>query len=192
MLTILEVSNFVDPRASERQRAGAGRVRWVIVRPGEGTWTQAHGRELLIEHVEGRRVGNAEQRVLGSAARLRALVQLHRPSVIVCGSPALMPALVHMSGFRLAPRPALIGAWQADVAGALVRRELGRVDRRLASVGARALGWWTEQGLGSLDAVVVGSRSAARELWGRGLDRIFVAPRGVDLERFSPDLDGSG
>ncbi|KIG13883.1 hypothetical protein DB30_07436 [Enhygromyxa salina] len=188
VLTILEVSNFVDPRVDdERQRAGAGRVRWVSVRPGAGTWTQARGREFLIEHVEGQRIAGLDQPVLVRPARLRALVQLHRPSVIVCGSPASMPALVQLSGLRLDPRPALIGAWQADALGGAVRRELGRVDERLAAVGGRALGWWTKQGLRSLDAVVVGSRSAALDLWGRGVDRIYVAPRGVDLERFSPD-----
>lgn len=189
MLTILEVSNFDHPRSTERRRAGAGRVRWVLVAPGEGTWTQARGRELLIEHVQGRRVAGSERRVLVEASRLRALVQLHRPAVIVCGSPALMPALVHLSGFRLDPRPALIGAWHADVSGAFVQRELGRLDRRLGQIGGRALGWWTKQGLGSFDAVVVGSHSAARELWARGVDRIYVAPRGVDLERFSPQRD---
>ncbi|PRP90838.1 GDP-mannose-dependent alpha-mannosyltransferase [Enhygromyxa salina] len=193
MLTILEVSNA--PRASARRpdpgpEAEAAPLRRVIVEPDRASWTEAHGRDRLIEHVEAPLLpGSTTERALIRARGLRELVQLHRPAAIVCGSPVLLPALVRLAGYRLEPRPARVGSWQGDGSEAYLRRELARVDPRVVEPGARALAWWTRQGLASFDAVFVGSRDAGRRLWARGIDRIYYVPRGVDLDRFTPDAE---
>lgn len=186
MLTILEVGNIDGDRARELQACPNPEVRWVLVQPDRATWTEAHGRGLIIEHVEAPSLfPGAEQRTLVRGRLLRDLVQLHRPAAIACGSPLLLPSMIQIASGRLTPRPALIGVWQADVT-ALVRRELSRVDARVAEWGARASRFWAAQGLASLDAVFVGGRRAARRLWAHGVDRIYHTPRGVDLELFHP------
>jgi alpha-1,6-mannosyltransferase len=157
----------------------------VLVQPDRATWTEAQGRETIIEHVEAPPLfPGAEQRTLVRGRALRDLIQLHRPAAIACGSPLLLPSLIQVASGRLSPRPALIGTWHADVTST-VHRELSRIDARMAELGARASRWWATQGLASLDAVFVGSRAAARRLWAQGIDRIYHTPRGVDLEVFS-------
>jgi alpha-1,6-mannosyltransferase len=184
MLTILEVGNIDGDRARELQACPDPEVRWVLVQPDRATWTEAHGRGLIVEHVEAPSwFAGAEQRTLVRGRVLRDLVQLHRPAAIACGSPLLLPSMIQLASGRLAPRPALIGVWHADVTS-LVRRELSRVDVRVAEWGARASRFWAAQSLASLDAVFVGSRRAARQLLAHGVDRIYHTPRGVDLEAF--------
>jgi alpha-1,6-mannosyltransferase len=186
MLTILEVGNIDGDRVRELQACPDPGVRWVLVQPDRATWTEAHGRGLIVEHVEGpSSFAGAEQRTLIRGRALRDLVSLHRPAAIACGSPLLLPSMIQLAGGRLTPRPALIGVWHADVTS-LVRRELSRVDVRVAEWGARASRFWAAQGLASLDAVFVGSRRAAEQLSANGVDRIYHTPRGVDLEVFRP------
>jgi alpha-1,6-mannosyltransferase len=199
MLTILEVGNIDGDRARELQACPDPEVGWVLVQPDRATWTEAHGRELIVEHVEAPSLfAGAEQRTLVRGGALRDLVQLHRPAAIACGSPLLLPSMIQIASGRLLPRPALIGVWHADVTS-LVRRELSRVDARVAELGARASRFWAAQGLASLDAVFVGSRRAAGRLRTHGVDRIYHTPRGVDVELFRPasrervgELEGTG
>lgn len=180
MLTILEVGNIDGDRVRELQTCTDPEVRWVLVQPDRATWTEAHGRELIVEHVAARS-GNT---LVGTRA-LRDLVQLHRPAAIACGSPLSSASLMKLASGRLVPRPALVGVWRADVS-ALVRRELLRVDVRVAELGARASRVWAAQALAGFDAVFVGSRRVAGQLRAHGVDRIYHTPRGVDLELFRP------
>jgi glycosyltransferase involved in cell wall biosynthesis len=199
MLTILEVGQVDGDRARNLQACPDPEVRWVLVQPDRATWTEARGRDLIIEHVEAplllpsSRVASAQSpsppeakrstRVRGRA--LRDLIQLHRPAAIACGSPLLLPSVIQLASGRLLPRPALIGVWHTDVTS-LVHRELARIDSRVAELGARASTWWATRGLASLDAVFVGSRRAARRLWAHGVDRLYLTRRGVDVDEFCP------
>jgi alpha-1,6-mannosyltransferase len=192
MLTILEVGLVDADRARDLRacpgfhgREASPEVRCVLVQPDRATWTEAQGRDTIIEHVEAPPLfPGAEQRTLVRGRALRDLIQLHRPAAIACGSPLLLPSLIQVASGRLSPRPALIGTWHADVTST-VHRELSRIDSRVAELGARASRWWATQGLASLDAVFVGSRTSARRLWAQGIDRIYHTPRGVDLDVFS-------
>lgn len=193
MLTVLEVGNVDGDRARELQawphQPGETNpeIRWVIVQPDRATWSEAHGRELIVEHVEAPSTfAGAEPRTLVRGTALRDLVQLHRPAAIACGSPLLLPSMIQLASGRLTPRPALIGLWHADVTS-IVRRELTRIDARVADLGARASRFWAAQGLASLDAVFVGSRRAAKQLQAHGVDRIYHTPRGVDVDLFAPN-----
>jgi alpha-1,6-mannosyltransferase len=187
MLTILEVGNIDGDRARELQACPDPEVRRVLVQPDRATWTEARGRDLIIEHVEGpSSFAGVEQRTLVRGTALRDLVQLHRPAAIACGSPLLLPSIIQLASGRLVPRPALIGVWHADVTS-LVRRELSRVHVRVAELGTRASRFWAAQGLAGLDAVFVGSRRTAGQLMAHGVDRIYHTPRGVDLEVFRPN-----
>lgn len=196
MLTILDVNNFWSPKGGGVRRyhleklafmAERDDVRYVFVQPDHGTWTEARGRNLIIEHVRApHQPMTRDYRMLVEPRVLRELVQLQRPSVIECGSPAVLPALVHLASLRLDPRPALVGFWHADFPRTYVARKLGEVDPRLAEPGERAAWWWARRGYGSLDAVFVASRRVARNLLTHGLDRLYYTPLGVDCRQFEP------
>lgn len=195
MLTILEVGNVDDDRirglrACLEPAGGREGLRWVVVQPGPATWTEAHGHELLVEHVQApSRVAGAQWLGRVGGGVLRDLVQLHRPAAIVCGWPWATPGPIALASARLVPRPALIGVAHGDLA-ALVHHELAHVGVRAADLAARASGWWAVQALGSFDAVFIDTLRAARRLWAHGLDRIYRVPRGLDLEEFSPKRSG--
>jgi glycosyltransferase involved in cell wall biosynthesis len=180
MLTVLEVGHVDDDRVRELRVGPDPELRRVLVRPGRATWTEAYGRETVVEHVAA-----ARWPALVGGAALRDLVQLHRPAAIACGWPGVSPLSLQLAGARLVPRPVLIGIVHGGVAS-VVRRELAGVNARLAEFGVRASSWWGAHSLASFDAVFVDSRRAARRLWGPGVDRIYHVPRGVDLEEFSP------
>jgi hypothetical protein len=131
----------------------------VLVRPGPATWTEAHGREVIVEHVATR------WPVLAGGMALLDLVQLYRPAAIACGWPGLSPGLLRVASARLVPRPALIGVVHA--------------------VPAASVPWWAAQALASFDAVFVADHRAARRLWAHGVERIYLVPRGIDLDEFS-------
>lgn len=193
MLTIMEVSNFQPRHPAEREAEGIEGVRRVIVVADRGSWTEAHGRQLLIEHVEAP-AGASDEPTLLAPRRLRELVQLHRPAAILCRSPLWVPALTHLASGRLDPRPALVGVASVDPLE-LGARLLGRARASgraglgqglLARAGADAARIWITQTLASLDAIFVATRELGRRLWSRGLDRLYWVPPGVELERFSP------
>jgi len=168
-------------------------ARWIVVQPDRGTWTEARGRQLLIEHVEAPRWAlRTPEQALVSTVRLLELTQLHRPAAIICHSPVLLPIVARIAARVLEPRPAVICTWVDAGARAWARRGLGRLDARLAEHGARAWGWWTEQGLASFDALFVSTRGAATQLRRRGLERLYYVPRGVDLVRFHPGRAAAG
>lgn len=196
MLTILEVSNF--DRSGDRARgaalvaAGRPDLRWVLIEPDHSSWTEAEDHELIVEHVAAPPLVGGRRRALLRAQALRDLVQLHRPAAIVCGSPLVLPALLHLCARRLSPRPALVGRWRGSAVEPL-RRELAGLDARLGSIGARlgprgarAASWWAAQGLASFDAVFVDSRAMAARLQARGLEHLHVVPTGVEL----PSIEG--
>lgn len=196
MLTILDVNNFWSPVGGGVRRYHLEKLafmrsredlRYVFVQPDEGDWTESERHGLVIEHVEAPTQPRTEDyRMIVQARKLRELVQLHRPHVIECGSPALLPVLLHLASFRLNPRPALVGFWHADFPRAYVGRKLGEIDPRLGARGEEAAWWWARRGYGSFDAVFVASRSVGRELIRHGLERLYYTPLGVDSERFSP------
>lgn len=193
MLTVLDVDDSWGAAAEDARRYQSEKlaclqqrsdVRHIVVMPDSGTWTSVHGR-TLIEHVEAPlRPGSVTERTLVSG--LRDLVQLHRPSVIECGSPALLPLLIQVAAARLDPRPALIGHWHGDLARGRVGPSLAAIGPRLAAAGERAADWWSRQGYAGLDAVLVPSRDEARMLLARGVERLYLTPMGVDAECFAP------
>ncbi len=196
MLTILDVNNFWSPvgggvrryhlekLAFMRARAD---VRYIFVQPDTHTWTEASEGNVVIEHLAApNQPRTKDYRMIVEPRDLRALVQLHRPHVIECGSPAVLPLLVQLAGYRLHPRPTLVGFWHADFPRTYIARKLGELDPRLADPGERAAWWWARRGYGNFDAVFVASRRVADNLMVHGLDRLFYTPLGVDCERFSP------
>jgi alpha-1,6-mannosyltransferase len=194
MLTILDVldSTAEDARAywSEKLAYLQDRtdLRYVAVVPDVGTWTSVRG-QGLIEHVEAPlRPGSGSERTLISGRALRDLVQLHRPSVIECGSPAVLPMLIQLAAGRLEPRPALIGHWHGDLSRAWISPAVGP---RIAAAGERAADWWSRTSYAGLDAVLVPSRDEAQMLFARGVDRLYLTPMGIDAERFAPQRRAS-
>lgn len=148
MLTVLEVGHVDDDRVRELSACPDAELRRVLVRPGGATWTEAHGRELVVEHVAA-----APWLAWATGAALRDLVQLHRPAAIVCGWPEVSAIAARLASGRLVPRPALIARVRTDST------------------------WWEAPMLAGFDAVFVHERGLARRLWGLGVDRIFHVPR---------------
>src|SRR5690606_3559907 len=151
-----------------------------------GTWTSVRG-SALVEHVEGPLwPGSERERMLVSGRRVRDLIQLHRPSVIECGSPTLVPMLIQLAAARLDPRPALIGYWHGEPT------RVWPTGPRMVAAAERALGWWSRQGYAGLDAVLVPSRDQAQMLLARGVERLYLTPMGVDGQRFAPQRRAAG
>ena len=213
MLTILDVRNTWSRAADDADRYLAEKIeftqgrpdlRHIVIQPDTGDWTERRG-HTLIEHVGGLGhelgqeltrlgVGRLGSRVAGlgrsraglvPGRRLRELVQLHRPDVIECGSPVLLPALVQVAAARLSPRPALIGHWHGDLAHA-VRPRVAQVDARLANVAEQTTDWVTRTGYAGFDAVFVPSPAEAQQLRLGGVERLYLTPLGVDADRFTP------
>ena len=180
--------------------SGAGSLTealgYVLVRPAVGRWTEASSRTAVVEHLDCRTLPDG--RPAFDPRRLRELIQLHRPRLILCPSPLLMPASLWLSGLRLDPRPALVGLWPnqeermpehqvAQVGAALLRtlprlapalrERLPQVSRRLPALGEDALWRWIQLSYGSLDAVFVTDADQAEALRRRGIERLFVLPR---------------
>ncbi|MFO7566116.1 MAG: glycosyltransferase [Enhygromyxa sp.] len=205
MLTILDVTDSWGPHsgpkfpgspaAEDARRYSSEKLaylqdradlRYVVVVPDSGTWTERRGR-ALIEHVEApERPGSPGERMLVSSRRLRELVQLHRPRVIECGSPTVMPMLIQLAAARLDPRPALLGYWHGDLTREVIAPRLAAIGPRVAAAGERVAAWWSRQGYAGLDAVLVPSRDEARTLFARGVDRLYWTPMGVDAACFAP------
>jgi alpha-1,6-mannosyltransferase len=196
MLTILDVHGLRAPLPSDLRRYHATKlafmqaradVRYVLVQPGRGSWTEARARHVLVEHVEAVPwPASLDERSLDAARKLRDLAQLHRPNVIACGSAALLPIVLRIAGGRLRPQPALIGTWHAESGRerALPNHEFAL--GRWADAGERVSRWWSVQAYAGLDAVFVRTPEDGAALRSQGIERLYLTPMGIDLEVYSP------
>lgn len=197
MLTVLDANNFWSPSGGgvrryqlEKLRCFEGRddVRYVFVQNDARRFTERRGENVVVEHVVAPSPpGGGDYRAMVLPGALRRLVAEHRPDVIECGSPYVMPLLVRLAGRHVSPRPALVGFWHADFPRAYAGRKIGDLNAALAEPAERAAWWWARRGYGAFDAIFVASRAVARNMQEHGLDRLYYTPLGVDAVRFSPE-----
>ena len=124
MLTILDISNHWSEtdggvRRYQLEKCAAlskrAEVRHILVTPDRLRATTPMQSGVIREHVRAPEIpGTGGYRYLLSARELAEVIAEHRPEVIVCGSPIVMPALVKRA-LRLAKHEAvLVGFWHAD------------------------------------------------------------------------------
>lgn len=164
MLTILEVDDFWSPPDPEAQRNLAAKrraleqrddLRYVFLQADHQRYTEAQG-GVIVEHVIAPTLPGSDRPAV-LLRPLTELIQLHRPSAILCRATIVKLLALGLASFRLAPRPALIGRW----------RGVPTHERKVWKLTPRARGF---------DAVLVANHAeaeAAREL---GLARLYLVP----------------
>jgi alpha-1,6-mannosyltransferase len=196
MLTILDVNNSWSPTGGgvrryqlEKMRHFSGRegVHYIFVMPGDETRTERHAPGVTIEHLESTSVpGTGAYRHVVRSGGLREILQRHRPDVIECGSPWIMPILVERAVARLDYEPATVGFWHADFPRAYVGRFFKRIHRNLEEPSESAGWWWARRHYGRFDGIFVASRWVGDNMRRHGLERLYYTPLGVDTDLFDP------
>lgn len=165
MLTILEVDDFwsrpdegIRRNTTEKIAAFERRddLRYVFVSADQQRYTEARGEHVLIEHVIAPKLPGSERPTV-LLRPLTEMIQLHRPTAIVCRAAIVMLLAIGLASFRLAPRPVLIGRWRG------------------VGVGERTA-WKLTRRVRGFDAVLVDNRAEASEAMQLGLDRLYLVP----------------
>jgi hypothetical protein len=164
-LTILEVDDFwsrpdegVRRNTTEKLRVLERRedLRYVFVQADHQRYAEARGGHVVIEHIVAPKLPGSE-RPTASLRPLTELIQLHRPTAIVCRAGIVMLLSVGLASLRLTPRPALIGRFRGVGLG---ERPAWKLTRRVRG----------------FDAVLVADRAEADEALELGLDRLYLVP----------------
>lgn len=196
MLNILDISNHWSPTGGGVRRyqlekcaafADTPDVRHILVTPDNERDTESLGRDVIRERVPAPLVpGTGGYRYLLRAPALTSLLRQHRPDVVVCGSPIVMPGIVRRAITEAGIDAATVGFWHADFPRTYAGRAFARLHSRLESAGERLGWWWARRTYGRFDATLVASHTVAATMVRAGLRRIWYSPLGVDAERFHP------
>ena len=194
MLTILDISNHWSETGGgvrryqlEKCAAFAERdtLRHVLVTPDRLRATTPMRPGVVREHVRAPEIpGTGGYRYLLRSKELAELIAEHRPEVVVCGSPIVMPALIKRALRRARHDAVVVGFWHAD----FPRTYFGRAGSRLGLSGVgESLGWtWARHAYAGFDATLVASRAVGRQMLHHGLGPLYFSPLGVDTTRFHP------
>lgn len=190
-LRVLDVNNFYSPTGGGVRRYHQEKIRHLGGMKGvEYHLVVPSDREARIEqdgatlhHVPAVALGGSGYRFIVDARALRRLILAVRPDVIEIGSPYVLPDLVRHAARGTGAR--LIGFWHAHFPDAYMRRPLAAAPE-VAGLAERLGWWWARRTFGRLDHVVAAAGCLGGELGARGIDRVAIAPLGVDLELFSP------
>ncbi len=190
-LVVLDINNFYSPTGGGVRRYHQEKVRHLgrradiayhLVVPSDHD-----GREeqdgAIIHHVPALALGGSGYRFIIDALALRRLILAVRPDVIEVGSPYVLPDLVRHAARGTGAR--IVGFWHAHFPDAYMRRPLAAA-HELASVAERVGWWWARRTFGRFDHVIAAASCLEGELGARGIDRVAIAPLGVDLELFTP------
>lgn len=196
MLTVLDVSNHWSPTGGGVRRYQLAKietlsrqadVRHVLVTPERGRETLCPHDNVTVERVPAVHApGSGGYRYLLRSTPLVEVFARHRPDVVLCGSPIVMPALVRRALYRARVDAAVIGFWHADFPRTYFGRGLARFGHRPEAVAERLGWWWARREYRRFDATIVASRSVAENMRRHGIENLFVSPLGVDTETFDP------
>jgi hypothetical protein len=173
-LTILEVDDFwsrpdegTRRNTSEKIRVLEQRddLRYVFVQADHQRYSEARGTRVVIEHVIAPKLPGSERPTV-LLRPLTELIQLHRPTAIVCRAAIIMLLSVGLASLRLAPRPVLIGRWRGIGIG-------------------EAAAWKLARGRRGFDAVFVAGPQEASEARAIGIDRVRV----VAVDDFDREIE---
>jgi alpha-1,6-mannosyltransferase len=125
-------------------------------------------------------------RFLLATRTFRSIVEHERPEVIEVGSPFLVPWLTRYANRRLGA----VMTWYYHGHLPRISSPDPTAAGPLRRIGSRALGRYVRFLGDRFPTVICGSSYAARELAELGVERISVAPLGVDLVTFHPRRRG--
>lgn len=190
-LVVLDVNNFFSPTGGGVRRyhlekirhlGGRADIDYHLVVPSDRTARERDGGATL-HHMPAVALGGSGYRFIVDGRALRRLILEIKPDVIEVGSPYVLPDLVRKAARGTNAR--IVGFWHAHFPDAYMRRPLA-ASGELASVAERIGWWWARRTFGRFDHIIAAADCLEGELGARGIDRVAIAPLGVDLGLFSP------
>jgi alpha-1,6-mannosyltransferase len=125
--------------------------------------------EVVREHIRAPQMpGTGGYRYLFRSEELASVLAEHRPQIVVCGSPIVMPVLVRRALDKARVDAAIVGFWHADFPRTYFARAAARIARPLSGL-AESAGWTrARRAYADFDATLVASQ---RQFASHGRDR---------------------
>ena len=163
--------------------------RHLLIIPGGEDGVTEEGRAITVRIRSPKVPGSPNYRLMLRNGAVRAALERFLPDLIECQDAYNLPwaALAHRKRF---PRTALVASFMTDFPTAYTKRIGERIGGAwLGSYSSRIAYQYIAALYRRFDGVVaLSEHGGADKLHGLGLERVSVAPLGVDIDEFSPDI----